>query len=69
MKRLRESNITVACNGNEQLTVLGEPDQLVPLIWKTAQEVGVAVRSLTPTRNSLEQIFLSAVHETSNESV
>ena len=45
------------------LVVRGPVDQLTPKVWQLAQETGTTVRSLAPSRNSLEDIFLQAVQE------
>ncbi len=36
-------------------------DEATDRIWRWAEETGVGLRSLVPSRNSLEQIFLDAV--------
>jgi len=43
------------------LLMHGDPVLLSDVVWKLAAETGVVVRSLTPSRNSLEEIFLNAV--------
>ena len=43
------------------LLMHGDPVMLSDVVWKLAAETGVVVRSLTPSRNSLEEIFLNAV--------
>lgn len=45
------------------LTVDGPHAELAAQIWKVARETNVGVRSIEPSRNSLEEIFLSAVKE------
>jgi ABC-2 type transport system ATP-binding protein len=57
--RGRGINIDVRSNGC--LVLLGAPDQLAPEVWQAANVSGVGVRSMTPSRNSLEEIFLNAV--------
>lgn len=44
-----------------QLRVFGDAEALHAQIWTAARESGCLVRGLTPSKNSLEQIFLSAV--------
>lgn len=39
----------------------GAPAALSPVVWRTASSCGAAIRSLVPSRTSLEEIFLSAV--------
>ncbi len=43
------------------LLINGDPMALSETVWKVAAETGVVVRSLSPSRNSLEEIFLNAV--------
>ena len=38
-------------------------DELNMDLWSAAAESGCVIRSLTPSKNSLEQIFLKAVRE------
>jgi ABC-2 type transport system ATP-binding protein len=49
-----------------QLRVFGQADELNEPLWSAATESGCLVRGLSPSRNSLEQIFLSAVREVSH---
>lgn len=46
-----------------QLRVVGEASELSSALWSAATESGCVIRSLTPSKNSLEQIFLDAVRE------
>lgn len=43
------------------LRVTIEQENRAALVWRWAAETGVGIRSLTPSRNSLEQIFMAAV--------
>lgn len=53
----------IPCEERARGTLLmhGDPTALSETVWKLAAETGVTVRSLTPSRNSLEEIFLNAV--------
>ncbi len=46
-----------------QLRVTGDAVQLNDVLWSAAAEAECVIRGLTPSRNSLEQIFLDAVRE------
>lgn len=46
-----------------QLRVFGEAAELNEPLWSAATESGCIVRGLSPSKNSLEQIFLTAVRE------
>lgn len=45
------------------LRVSGDTDNLSQLVWKTAQQNGISIHALRPAKNSLEEIFISAVEE------
>ena len=45
------------------LTIRPADEQLADRIWQWARDAGVAVKSLVPSRNSLEQVFLECVRE------
>jgi ABC-2 type transport system ATP-binding protein len=51
--------VTIQEDGGLRVAAPG-PD-LEERIWQWARETGVGIRALTPSRNSLEQIFLDAV--------
>jgi ABC-2 type transport system ATP-binding protein len=63
VQKLGEAGLSVESSGNGMLVVQGPEEQLSQRVWQTARECGVGVRSLTPSRNSLEEIFLNAVQE------
>lgn len=46
-------------DGQLEVTVNGQDP--VEQVWRWAREAGVGIRSIVPSRNSLEQIFLEAV--------
>ena len=58
---IRGRGITIELRSNGGLVLLGAPDQLAPQVWQAANACGVGVCSMTPSRNSLEEIFLNAV--------
>jgi len=62
-ERIQREGIAVRSTGKGSL-VLNDPNQDVTRhIWEWAREAGVGIRTLTPSRNSLEQVFLDAVRE------
>jgi ABC-2 type transport system ATP-binding protein len=63
VQQLREAGLTVDVTHHETVVIRGDQDQLTQRVWQTARACGVGVRSLTPSRNSLEEIFLAAVQE------
>ena len=68
LERLRQQGIAVATPVNGLIIPPGTGEALAAAVWRTAQECQVGVRSLTPARNSLEEIFLNAVRgESKNE--
>ncbi|MFO1007667.1 MAG: ABC transporter ATP-binding protein [Planctomycetaceae bacterium] len=58
---IRDRGIPCEERARGVLLMHGDPVQLSEVVWKQAAETGVVVRSLTPSRNSLEEIFLNAV--------
>jgi len=46
---------------NGTLILQGDQHQLSQIVWQVASETGVGIRSMTPSRNSLEEIFVNAV--------
>ena len=57
--RREGGTVTVDDHGTLQITAGGE--ETAERTWRWARETGVGIRSLVPSRNSLEQIFLEAV--------
>ena len=51
----------VEVDADSALRITLGPDTPTDLIWQWAREVRVGIRSLSPSRNSLEQIFMDAV--------
>jgi ABC-2 type transport system ATP-binding protein len=45
------------------LKISGPQEQVEDVVWNAARQSGVGLKSLTPSRNSLEEIFLNAVRE------
>jgi len=62
-QKLRQNGTSVSTTPDGALKVEGNSPELTDRIWRTASEVNVGIRSLEPARNSLEEIFLSAVRE------
>jgi len=48
------------------LQIEGEVNDLTDLVWKAASAANVAIHSLVPARNSLEEIFMQTVQEASD---
>lgn len=47
----------------QQLQVVGDAESMSQALWTAAAESDCVIRSVTPSKNSLEQIFLDAVRE------
>ena len=58
---LNKSNVKVTKNPDGTLTAAGQSTGLSEIIWRSAFDSGVSIQSLTPSRNSLEEVFLSTV--------
>lgn len=61
LKALERRGRSVRDLGGQQLQVAGEASALNDDLWAAANESRCMVRSLVPSRNSMEQIFLDAV--------
>jgi len=58
---LQQRGLTTAMTDEGWLSVSGANDETTPMIWSAAGEAETLIRSITPARNSMEQIFLDAV--------
>jgi ABC-2 type transport system ATP-binding protein len=61
IQRARAEGGEVVVNNDGSLQVVVGGADAAGHVWRWAAETGVGVRSLVPSRNSLEQIFLDAV--------
>ena len=60
---LRRNGMAVEANSGGMLTVMGPHERLSQELWRIAHQERVGLQTLVPSRNSLEEIFLSAVRE------
>lgn len=63
VEAIQRRGVAVESRSDGVLVLRGEPQALANQVWQIAQQCGVGVRSLTPSRNSLEEIFLKAVRD------
>lgn len=63
MSHLGRAGLKVRSGAHGAITVEGVHEELSEKIWQQARQAGVGVRSIEPSRNSLEEIFLTAVRE------
>ncbi len=61
VERLGAQGIVTTAGQNGFFVLQGSPEELAASVWRVAEECGIGVRSMTPSRNSLEEIFLNAV--------
>jgi ABC-2 type transport system ATP-binding protein len=61
IRRVEAEGGQVAVNEDGSLQVVVAGAEAAGCVWRWAAETGVGIRSLVPSRNSLEQIFLDAV--------
>jgi ABC-2 type transport system ATP-binding protein len=61
IQQLRGQGIETDSEAHGAFVVKGAPDNLSRAVWRAANECGIGVRSMTPSRNSLEEIFVNAV--------
>ena len=62
-ERLTAKGVQSEVKSLRQLRVFGDVEVLNEPLWSAAMESGCVVRGLSPSKNSLEQIFLAAVRE------
>lgn len=62
-KTLERKGVSCMIPVSHQLQIVGDAGELNSVLWAAAEESGCVIRSLTPSKNSLEQIFLDAVRE------
>ncbi|MEM8678257.1 MAG: ABC transporter ATP-binding protein, partial [Planctomycetota bacterium] len=62
-RRLEASGLQIETHTNGTMTVSGTGVNLTAHVWEAAHVTGVAIRSLTPSQISIEDIFLQAVQE------
>jgi len=62
-ERIRGEGVEVEQDQNRVLTLTNTDAETAGQVWDWAREVGVGIRSFSPARNSLEQIFIEAVQE------
>lgn len=67
IEQIRRRGIHVDMEPNGKILLRGLPDELSGIAWQVASECGVGVRSMTPSRNSLEEIFVNAVRGESRD--
>ena len=65
--RLKEQGFVVESALNGALKITGPQDQVEPVVWSTAHDCRIGITSLSPSRNSLEEIFINAVREQPRE--
>lgn len=63
VQQLASAGLTAAQSEQGMLVVRGPERELTKTIWRAAQQSGATIKSLSPSRNSLEEIFLKAVQE------
>jgi ABC-2 type transport system ATP-binding protein len=61
IRRVEAEGGKVVVNEDGSLQVIVGGADAAQYVWRWAAETGVGIRSLMPSRNSLEQIFLDAV--------
>ena len=60
---LTSAGVKVESVSGRVMRVYGDAGELNVQLWQAAGSTGVVIRSIQPSRNSLEQIFLEAVRE------
>jgi ABC-2 type transport system ATP-binding protein len=65
IEQARREGIETSVEENGTLALRPVDESNVSRVWAWAHETGVGVRSLTPARNSLEQVFMDAIRDSS----
>lgn len=65
IEQARKEGIETSVEENGVLALHPIDESNVARVWDWARETGVGVRSLTPARNSLEQVFMDAIRDSS----
>ena len=63
---LSRANMRFVQSQTGEFTVYGANQDVAASVWSIAQETGAAIQSLRPARNSLEEVFLNAVQESTH---
>jgi hypothetical protein len=61
--RLEQAGLKPKVEPQGALTIEGPHAELAARLWQVAHQAGVGIRSIEPSKNSLEEIFLAAVKE------
>ncbi|MEM9942659.1 MAG: ABC transporter ATP-binding protein [Planctomycetota bacterium] len=65
---LKRIPLPVRAEQDGSIVVESDREDLEKLIWETAKSTGIKIQSLTPARNSLEEIFMKTVREAKHAS-
>ena len=63
IEALKREAISHASLDDGRFIIRGQVDRITSRVWQIAEQTGTSIRSLAPSRNSLEDIFLQAVQE------
>jgi ABC-2 type transport system ATP-binding protein len=66
LNELRRAGLKASLTVDRKITVESTRSDLTDLIWHAALESNTVLQSLTPAKNSLEEIFLATVKEATN---
>lgn len=65
VERARQNGIETSPEEHGLLALHGVDETNVAKVWEWARDSGIGVRSLTPARNTLEQVFMDAIRDSS----
>ena len=63
---LRKQGIESTIGDLDLMTIEGDLEDISDKIWKASQESDCGIRNMTPSINSLEEIFIQAIKESGN---
>ncbi len=62
-RQLQRAGVDAVESSPDVLQLNGIDQDLIATVWRIANELGVVIQSITPARNSLEEVFMNTVRE------
>ena len=63
LRQLRRAGLDAVESSPDVVQLNGIDQSLIEAMWRTANDAGVVIQSVTPARNSLEEVFMNTVRE------
>jgi ABC-2 type transport system ATP-binding protein len=62
-RQLERSGVRIVDASPGRVQLFGTDPSLAETVWRVASDAGVVIQSITPARNSLEEVFMTTVRE------